>query len=182
MCSAYWIPKLILISTSSQFYFTFKPTPHLDKKHTVFGKLVGGEDILDALEKLPRKDGTERPLKPVRITQVVMYEANYLSTMLNLTLSCSYQDPFEDYKARLTKKLAKKAEAELNAKTQNVLEKKEDVNWFGLKVGTGSTASATGGTGGIGKYLNLKRPMAVTTGRDDGKKKRKIGFGDFDGW
>jgi peptidyl-prolyl cis-trans isomerase-like protein 2 len=45
----------------------------LDHKHTVFGKLVGGEDVLDALEKLPLKDGTERPAKPVRITEVVMY-------------------------------------------------------------------------------------------------------------
>jgi len=57
----------------SQFYITFKPTAHLDKKHTVFGKLVGGEDVLDTLEKLPRKDGTDRPVKPVKITEVVMY-------------------------------------------------------------------------------------------------------------
>lgn len=60
-------------SSSSQFYLTFKPAPNLDKKHTVFGKLVGGEDILDALERLPLKDGTERPAKPVRITEVIMY-------------------------------------------------------------------------------------------------------------
>lgn len=52
---------------------TFKATPNLDHKHTVFGKLVGGEDVLDALEKLPLKDGTERPAKPVRITEIVMY-------------------------------------------------------------------------------------------------------------
>jgi len=57
----------------SQFYITFKPTPNLDKKHTVFGKLVGGEDVLDTLEKLSRKEGTERPVKPVKITEVVMY-------------------------------------------------------------------------------------------------------------
>jgi peptidyl-prolyl cis-trans isomerase-like 2 len=61
------------IPCRSQFYITFKPTPNLDKKHTVFGKLVGGEDVLDTLEKLPRKDGTERPVKPVKITEVVMY-------------------------------------------------------------------------------------------------------------
>jgi hypothetical protein len=72
---------------SSQFYFTFRATPHLDRvrhlnqafsvliclqKHTVFGKLVGGENVLDALEKLPLKDGTERPSKTVSITEVVM--------------------------------------------------------------------------------------------------------------
>lgn len=58
---------------SSQWYITFRATPHLDNKHTVFGKLVGGEEVLDTLEKLPQKEGTERPAKPVRITEVVMY-------------------------------------------------------------------------------------------------------------
>jgi len=61
---------------SSQFYITFKPTPHLDKKHTVFGQLVGGEGVLDTLEKLPRKDGSERPIKQVKITKVEMYILN----------------------------------------------------------------------------------------------------------
>lgn len=56
----------------SQWYITFKETPHLDKKHTVFGKLVGGEDVLDALESLPVKSGTDRPAKTVRITEVIM--------------------------------------------------------------------------------------------------------------
>ena len=56
----------------SEGKLTFRATPHLDKKHTVFGKLVGGEDVLDALEALPVKSGTERPAKQVRITEVVM--------------------------------------------------------------------------------------------------------------
>ena len=59
-------------TNGSQFYITFRPTPHLDKKHTVFGKLVGGEDVLDALEALPLKPGTERPAKSVKITEVIM--------------------------------------------------------------------------------------------------------------
>ena len=59
-------------SFRSQWFITFKPTPHLDKKHTVFGNLVGGDEVLDALEKLPVKPGTDRPAKPVRITDVIM--------------------------------------------------------------------------------------------------------------
>lgn len=59
-------------SNRSQFFVTFKATPHLEKKHTVFGKLVGGEEVLDALEAIPVKPNTERPAKPVRITEVVM--------------------------------------------------------------------------------------------------------------
>ena len=64
--------SLMSLSTRSQFYVTFKAAAHLDRKHTVFGKLVGGEDLLDSLEKLPIKPGTERPAKTVKITQIIM--------------------------------------------------------------------------------------------------------------
>jgi peptidyl-prolyl cis-trans isomerase-like protein 2 len=59
-------------TNGSQWYITFKPATHLDSKHTVFGKLVGGENVLDALEAVPLKDGTERPAKIVKINEVVM--------------------------------------------------------------------------------------------------------------
>jgi cyclophilin family peptidyl-prolyl cis-trans isomerase len=67
---------------SSQFYVTFKEAPHLDKKHTVFGKVVGGEDVLDALEKLPRKNGTERPSKNVEITEDIMCGFHFVTDIL----------------------------------------------------------------------------------------------------
>lgn len=34
----------------SQFFLTFVPTPHLDGKHTIFGEVVEGMDIVEALE------------------------------------------------------------------------------------------------------------------------------------
>ncbi|KAG6832309.1 hypothetical protein H0H92_003542 [Tricholoma furcatifolium] len=144
-------------------------TPHLDKKHTVFGKLVGGEEVLDLLEKLPLKDGTERPAKSVRITEVAIY-----------------QDPFDDYKKRLANKLAKKAQTNQGGKDISTEKKDGDeINWFGVKVGAGTVPpeNATASSG-VGKYLNLKRPQdnLASGGVDDSRKKRKTGFGDFSGW
>jgi cyclophilin family peptidyl-prolyl cis-trans isomerase len=37
-------------SDGSQFFITFVPTPHLDGKHTIYGEVVGGMDVLKALE------------------------------------------------------------------------------------------------------------------------------------
>ncbi len=37
-------------SNTSQFFITFKDCKHLDLKHTVFGKVVGGIANLDKLE------------------------------------------------------------------------------------------------------------------------------------
>jgi len=68
----YSASSYLTISCRSQFYLTFKSAPHLDKKHTVFGKLVGGDDVLDALENIPVKPGTDRPARSVRITEVIM--------------------------------------------------------------------------------------------------------------
>ncbi|KAF8585515.1 cyclophilin-like protein [Ramaria rubella] len=162
-------------TNTSQFYVTFRATPNLDNKHTVFGKLVGGEDILDALEQLPRKDGTERPSKPIKIKEVIIY-----------------QDPFEDYKTRLAKKLAHRAEAETNPQPMQSHKDGDDVNWFGVRLGAGAVDAVLGangnGTPGVGKYLNLKRPreepasMVEMHGAQETKKRKKIGFGDFEGW
>ena len=35
----------------SQFFITFRRTPHLDGKHTVFGRVVEGMDILPKLQR-----------------------------------------------------------------------------------------------------------------------------------
>jgi len=78
----------------SQWFITFKPTPHLDKKHTVFGNLVGGDEVLDALEKLPVKPGTERPAKPIRITEIVMsVDPFVLSSFTQRLMMVSNQPP-----------------------------------------------------------------------------------------
>jgi len=45
-------------TNGSQFFFTFAPQPHLDDHHSVFGKVLEGMDVLDALR--PR-DPAENP-------------------------------------------------------------------------------------------------------------------------
>lgn len=49
----------------SQFFVIFKPVPHLDGKHTVFGKLIEGKETLTAIEKLGSRRG--KPTSPIII-------------------------------------------------------------------------------------------------------------------
>lgn len=53
----------------SQFFLTFRATPHLDGKHTVFGRVVKGLDVLAELQRIdPQRPSGVEPDRIVRAT------------------------------------------------------------------------------------------------------------------
>jgi cyclophilin family peptidyl-prolyl cis-trans isomerase len=50
---------------------TAEATPWLDGKHTVFGRVTGGMDAVDAISSV-ETDGNDKPLAPVTIERVAL--------------------------------------------------------------------------------------------------------------
>lgn len=59
-------------TNASQFFITYAKAPHLDRKYTVFGKVIDGMDTLDYIEKVS-VDAKHRPLQQIRIQGITIH-------------------------------------------------------------------------------------------------------------
>lgn len=55
-------------TNGSQFFITTSTPSHLDGRHVVFGEVLEGYEIVEAIENVPKGSG-DKPVKDVKITK-----------------------------------------------------------------------------------------------------------------
>lgn len=173
-------------TNNSQFFITFKACPHLDKKHAVFGRVVGGMDVLDAVENV-ETGAEDQPIEDVRIKSVQVFT-----------------NPFQEYEEAQERGLdvvqvaKEKAAQDAKPKVQGTV-LKVGGKWVAYDdLGEVDVASIptceTTKDENVGKYLQTKSdaatkkrsleptmPTAIES-KKKSKKQSSSGFGNFSGW
>lgn len=108
-------------TNKSQFYIILRGTwDHLDGKHTVFGRVVGGDATLDRIESI-EVDKKERPKEAVKILQVTIYV-----------------NPFEDAQKAINEERRLEAQASLTGKSKTKRKAEEGATLKKFRQGVGS--------------------------------------------
>ncbi|GFU03734.1 RING-type E3 ubiquitin-protein ligase PPIL2 [Nephila pilipes] len=139
-------------TNKSQFFITYRSCQHLDKKHSIFGRVVGGLDTLTKMEKI-ETDKNDKPIETIKILKIVIFV-----------------DPYQEVDDELAKLREEERLAGEKALVKNEEPKTKKLKTYHQGVGKYINSSAIG---------NSETDFGVETKK---KKSVTGKFGDFSAW
>lgn len=97
-------------TNKSQFFITYRSCLHLNRKHTIFGRIVGGMDTLDKMEKIVTDRKTDKPKEEIKLIKAVVFTDPYeeADEQLALLRENEEREAEEKIRAEEKKKVAEK--------------------------------------------------------------------------
>uniref|UniRef100_A0A8B9JXN8 Peptidylprolyl isomerase like 2 n=1 Tax=Astyanax mexicanus TaxID=7994 RepID=A0A8B9JXN8_ASTMX len=114
-------------TNKSQFFITFRSCTYLDRKHTVFGRVVGGFEALTAMENVESDPKTDRPKAEIKLISTTVFV-----------------DPYEE------------ADAQIAAEREKEAQKlKEERAQSSASLSKAKSDQPKAYRAGVGKYINM---------------------------
>lgn len=137
---------------------TFRSCKHLDGKHTIFGKLVGGMDVLTDMERV-EVDNKDNPIYDIVIEKCQVFV-----------------DPFQEAEEQLAKERSEESEKVTNEETAKRKAKQRAQPLTVFRAGVGKYLNK-----------DVAKASTSTELEDVPTKKKKVEkslnkFGSFSGW
>jgi hypothetical protein len=142
-------------TNGSQFFITMKATPHLDLKHGIFARVVGGMECLERIEQVDTDEKEETPLTEIKLLKVNVF-VNPIKESEEL-----FEQAVKDTIANRQKVVIPSATRSINEQKQAIAasslaikNKEENLSLLDAQGGEDATGSSGGGVS-VGKYLHL---------------------------
>ncbi|MBT0608221.1 peptidylprolyl isomerase [Aequorivita echinoideorum] len=101
-------------TNGSQFFITLKETPWLDGRHTVFGEIVKGQEVVDSIGSVETSKPGDKPVSPVTIEKINIIKKGNVKVPYFTEEMGKLEQEKKEKEERINKVAAQKA-SELNA-------------------------------------------------------------------
>lgn len=140
-------------------FITYRSCRHLDGKHTIFGKLVGGLDTLNEMEKV-EVDNKDRPIEDIVIEKAHIFV-----------------DPFQEADELLATERAAEIEKQQKIIAEERKRKQQKQSLTVFRQGVGKYLNSDGSQLPTSTVTHLDEPMLKKQ-----KNEKTNGFGNFTSW
>uniref|UniRef100_A0A8D3DZB6 RING-type E3 ubiquitin-protein ligase PPIL2 n=1 Tax=Scophthalmus maximus TaxID=52904 RepID=A0A8D3DZB6_SCOMX len=145
-------------TNKSQFFITFRSCNYLDRKHSIFGRVVGGFEALTAMENVESDPKTDKPKSEIKLISATVFVDPYEEADVEREKEQQRQED-ERQQASVSLKKAKEEQAPKTFK-----------KGVGKYINPSTVGPSTSGPSTSGAASAAK------------KSKAKSSFGDFSSW
>ncbi|XP_057655558.1 RING-type E3 ubiquitin-protein ligase PPIL2 [Diorhabda carinulata] len=134
-------------TNGSQFFITYRSCKHLDQKHTIFGRVVGGIETLNEMEKI-EVDNQDRPIEDIILVKAQVFV-----------------NPYDEADEQLANERREELERlkEEEAKTRAKINAQKELKVFRSGVGKYINPNANKGTDNVSAEVATKKKKNINT-------------------